>query len=167
MRRLVNPRGNAMLMSLVVVLVITAAGIATVRFASREVAGAYAMRKGATLDACAETARALLMSQWKLLGTYAQAVPPVSIVLETASQTTIRGGHYDQDPSSSSYWTGQSWVNNVQVVPLNPLTVGGAYQVNDITNRIADMAQPYRVVVHCTQADGRETEVEFAVQWGL
>ena len=167
MRRLVQERGNALLMSLVVVLVITAAGVATVRFASREVSGAYAMRKGANLNACVETARALLMSQWKLLGSYAQAVPPVNIELETASQTTILGGHYDQNPSSSAYWNGQTWANNVQVVPMNPLSVGGSYQVNDISNRVADMAQPYRVVVHCTQADGRETEVEFAVQWGL
>jgi hypothetical protein len=169
-RRLRNQRGNALLVSLVVVLVITAAGVAVVRFASREVVGAYAARKGATVNACAEAARAYLMSQWKLLGASATAPPPLKVTLEPDSNTSIiEGGHYGQDPTSSLYWNSvsETWVNNVQVIPLNPLSVGSSYVVNDISNRIANMAQPFRVVVHCTQADGREAEVEFAVQWGL
>jgi len=173
--RIREPRGSALVMALVVVLVITAAGVAVVRFSSREVAGAYAARKEATINACAEAARALLMSQWKLLGTAAGSVPPVNIPFEsTGSNTTVQGGHYGQNPSSALYWnaSSQTWVNNIQVIPLNPLTVGANYQVNDITNRVADQAQPYRVVAHCTQSSGeagsaRETEVEFAVQWGL
>ena len=173
LRRMRNERGNALLVALVVILVITAAGVAVVRFSTREEVGAYAFRKSATLDACAEAARSYLMSQWKLLGSSAVTVPPVNIVLETASQTTVQGGHYGQNPSSALYWNSvsQTWVNNVQVIPLNPLSVGSSYQVNDITNRIGDMAQPYRIVAHCTQLNGqteyRESEVEFAVQWGL
>lgn len=169
MRSRRNERGSALLMSMIVVLVITAVGLAVIRFASREVAGATAGRKEAAVAACAEAARSLLMSQWKLLGTHGVAVGPLDLTLETASQTHLQGGHYGDTPGSAANWnaTSQTWINNVQVVRLDPLTVGSSYQVNDMTNRIGDTVQSYRVVVHCTQADGRQLEVEFAVQYGL
>jgi hypothetical protein len=164
-----NQRGSALLMSMIVVMVIAAFGVAIVRFSSREVAGATAGRKEAAVTACAEAARSLLMSKWKLLGLHGVSVPPLDVILDSASQTHLQGGHYDDDPDSSANWTAssQTWIKNVQVIRLDPLTVGSSYQVNDLTNRVADSIQSYRAVVHCTQADGRQAEVEFAVQYGL
>ena len=163
-------RGNALLMAVIVVLVITVAGVGLIRFASREVAGATAGRKEAAIAACVEGARAMLMGQWKLLGTHDVGIPPLKLVLESATPTEARGGHYGQDPNA--YWSAstQAWLEHVQVLPLNPLTVGTKSQVNDISNRIADTILPYRVVVHCTQGtapDVRELELEFGVQYGL
>ena len=164
-----SERGSALLMSMIVVLIITAVGVAVIRFAAREVAGAQAGRKEAAVVACANAARQLLMSRWKLLGTHGTAVPPLDVLIDSASQTHLQGGHYGDSPSSSGNWnsTAGTWINNVQVVKLDPLTVGSSYEVNDITNRIADSLQSYRAVAHCTQADGRQSEVEFAVQFGL
>jgi Tfp pilus assembly protein PilX len=169
MRPSSNQRGSALLMSMIVVMVIAAFGVAIVRFSSREVAGATAGRKEAAVTACAEAARALLMSQWKLLGVHGVSVRPLDVTLESASNTHIQGGHYDQTPGDPANWTAssQTWIKNVQVIRLDPLTVGSSYQVNDLTNRVADSIQSYRVVVHCTQGDGRQAEVEFAVQYGL
>lgn len=169
MRSRRTERGSALLMAMIVVLVITAIGVAVIRFASLEVAGAHAGRKEAAVAACADAARALLMSRWRLLGTHGVTVAPLDEVLGGASPTRLRGGHYDDTPSSSANWssTTQTWIKNVQVVRLDPLTVGSSYQVNDITNRIGDSVQSYRVVVHCAQDDGRQLEVEFAVQYGL
>ena len=169
MRSWRNERGSALLMSMIVVLVIAAIGVAVIRFSSRELAGAVAGRKEAAVASCAEAARALLMSQWKLLGASGVNVQPLNVTLDAASQTQAQGGHYGDDPSDSAHWnsTAETWIKNVQVIRLDPLTVGSSYQVNDITNRIGDTVQNYSVVVHCTQADGRQAEVEFAVQYGL
>jgi hypothetical protein len=166
MRSRRNERGAALLMSLVVVLVITAVGVAVIRFASREVAGSVAGKKGAALVSCADAARALLMSQWKLLSVTGAPLPPLDVALD-GTGTRLRGGHYGQDPTAPAFWDGNNWVDNVQVIQLNPLTVGSYFKAHDITNRIGDQAQPYRIIVHCTQPDGREAEVEFGMQYGL
>ncbi len=169
MQRRSSERGSALLMSIVVILLVTVFGLAVVRFSAREVSGAIAGRKEAAVAACAEAARAMIMSQWKLLGANGVTVPPLDVVLDSASQTHLQGGHYDDTPGDSAHWnaSSQTWVNNIQVAKLNPLTVGSSYQSNDLTNRVGDTIQSYRVVVHCTQADGREVEVEFGVQYGL
>ncbi len=165
-----SQRGNALLMVMIVLLVVTAGGVAILRFASREVAGAHAGRKEASVVACAEAARALLMGQWKLLGTHDVGIPPFSVVLESATPTQVRGGHYGQDPNA--YWDALHgvWLKEVQIIPLNPLTVGASSQSNDLSNKIGDTILPYRLVVHCTQGtppDARELELEFAVQYGI
>ena len=167
-----NERGSALLMSMIIVLVIAAFGVGVIRFASREVAGTTAGRKEAAILACADAARAMLMSQWKLLGVHGVSVPPLSVQLTDAAQTQLLGGHYGDNPTAPANWTSttQTWINNVQVVRLDPLTVGSSYQVNDLTNRIGDSVQSYRVVAHCLQGtppDTRQVEVEFAVQYGL
>jgi hypothetical protein len=169
MRQWHSERGNVLLMSVIVILDITDIGLAVVRYSSREVSAAIAGRKEAAVTACAEAARSLLMSQWKLLSAHGTSVAPLNVTLDTASQTQIQGGHYGQNPSGSGFWnaTAQIWVNNVQVIKLDPLTVGPSYQVNDLTNRIGDTVQAYRVVAHCTQGGGRQVEVEFGVQYGL
>jgi len=171
-----NERGNALLMAVIVVLVITVFGLGVVRFASRELSGAVAGRKEAAVAACAEAARALLMSQWKVLGVHDVAVAPLKLTLESAGPTVVLGGHYGQDPTSGTYWNGstQTWIQNIQVIKMNPLTVGSNYESNDSSNRIGDSVAPFRVVVHCVQGDttssppdSREVELEFGVEYGL
>ncbi len=165
-------RGYALLLAVIIILVVTVASVAVIRFASREVAGANAGRKFSAVANCTEAARAMLMGQWKLLGTHDVGISPLKVTLESVTPTTVQGGHYGQDPTSAAYWnkTSGTWISNVQVTPLNPLTVGSKYQVSDLTNRIGDTVAPYRVVVHCVQGSGndaRELELEFAVQYGL
>ncbi len=167
-----SEHGNVLVLAIIVVLVIAVAGVGIIRYASREVAGATVGRKEAAISACVEAGRAFLMSQWKLLGTHDVGIPPVKVTLETVAPTVIEGGHYGQDPTSSLYWNAgsQTWIDNIQVIPLNPATVGIANASDDLTNRIKDQVQPYRVVVHCTQGnapDAREVELEFGVQYGL
>ncbi len=159
MRTRRQERGNALLVSVIVVLVMTVASVGVIRYASREVAGATAAKRQAALASCAEAARALLMSQWKVLGTQGMDLQPLNITVDDATPTQVLGGHY-----------GDVDIAGVQVIKLNPLTVGSSYQANDITNKIADQVQPYRVLVHCRQGSGvdaREFEVEFGVSFGL
>src|SRR3990172_168282 len=98
MRQWHSERGNVLLMSVIVILAITVIGLAVVRYSSREVSAAIAGRKEAAVTACAEAARSLLMSQWKLLSAHGTSVAPLNVTLDTASQTQIQGGHYGQNP---------------------------------------------------------------------
>ncbi len=147
-------RGSALIMSIIVILVISAAGVAIIRFASREVSGSVAGRKEAALSACAEAGRSLLMSRWKLLGQHGITAPVLDDALDAA--TEVKGGHYGQDAPTA----------DVQVIRIDPVTVGPMMEVNELTNRIGEQVQPMRVVVHCAQ-NGRELEVEFGVRYGL
>jgi len=169
MRPCSGERGSAALMSIIVVLVVTVFGVAVINFASREAAGSTSSRKEAAIASCVEAARAMLMSQWKLLGAHGVSIQPLKTQLDPVSQATIQGGHYGQDPTTSAYWSAssQTWVNNVQVVRLDPMSLGPTFQVNEMSNRIGDTTQAYRVVVHCSTGDGRQAEIEFGVQYGL
>ncbi|HET6437602.1 MAG TPA: hypothetical protein VFG59_06060, partial [Anaeromyxobacter sp.] len=119
MRTRLAERGHALLISVIVVLVMTVLAVGVIRYASREVAGANAGRNRAAIAACAEAARAQLMSQWKVLGVQGMDLQPLDVTLESGTPTKIVGGHY-----------GQVNVSGVQVIKLNPLTVGSSYQSN-------------------------------------
>src|SRR5512137_1988088 len=88
-----NQRGSALVMSVLVVLVIAIIGVAVIRFASREVAGATASRKTQALVACADAGRQVIVSRFKALG-----ISPVSLTalnLPMDANTRVVGGHYD------------------------------------------------------------------------
>jgi hypothetical protein len=153
-----NERGSALLISVVVVLVVTVLAVGAIRYGSREVAGAHAARKEAAVEACADAARSMLMSQWKLLGQTAFGdLEVLNVVLEPSTPTELRGGHYAD-------------VDTVQIVRIDDRTTGAMYSANDLTNRIGEGVANYRVVVHCRQGrppDARELEIEFGVNYGL
>jgi Tfp pilus assembly protein PilX len=155
-----SERGSALIIAVIVVLVMSVLAVGVIRFASREVAGATAGRKLAAASSCAEAARAWILANWNALDNVAPAdKPPMDVTLENVTPTALRGGHY-----------GQTGVTQVQIVKLNPQTVGPANKTNDLTNRIGDTVTPYRVVVHCVQGSGtdaREMELEFGLTFGL
>jgi type II secretory pathway pseudopilin PulG len=160
-----SDRGSALVMSVLVVLVIAIIGVAVVRFASREVAGASAGRKAEALAACADAGRQVIVSQFKALG-----MSPVSLTalnLPMDASTNVVGGHYDTRD-----------VQVTQVVNLPGTAFGpdpGAIQ--DISNRVlvtGGGGKPLKVVVHCQQggvagdpSTGRQLEVEFGIRFGI
>jgi len=160
-----NQRGSALVMSVLVVLVIAIIGVAVVRFASREVAGATASRKSQALVACADAGRQVLLSQFKALG-----ISPVSLTalnLPLDANTNIMGGHY-----------GEQGVQVTQVVNLPGAAFGpDPGTVQDISNRVmvtGGGGKPLKVIVHCQQGGiggdpttGRQLEVEFGVRFGI
>ena len=137
-----SQRGAALVISVLVVLLIAIIGVAVVRFASREVAGATAARRTQALVACADAGRQVILSQFKALG-----VAPVGLValdLPMDAGTNAVGGHYDT-----------VGVQVAQVTYLPETSFGpdrGAVQ--DISNRILATGgggKPMKVVVHCQQ----------------
>jgi hypothetical protein len=162
-----SQRGSALVMSVLVVLIIAIIGVAVVRFASREVAGASAARKAQALVACADAGRQAIVSRFKALG-----IAPVSLEaldLPMDASTTSLGGHYDSSVAQ---------VQVSQVVMLPGTAFGpDPGSVQDISNRVlvtGGGGKPLKVVVHCQQggipgnpASGRQLEVEFGIRFGI
>jgi len=158
-------RGNALILSIIVVLVLAIIGVAVINFASREVAGSTAGRKYQALVACADAGRQQILSQFHALGTSPLSITPLNVQLTPTSQ--VLGGHFD----SSSPGTIQ-----VTQVTYLPQTSFGPDRgvVQNIANRIVGTgggAKPMKVVVHCQQSGFSNTagqlEVEFGVRFGI
>jgi len=155
-----SQRGSSLILSLVVVMVISVIGVAMIRYASLELAGATAGRKQQELVACAEAGRQVLMSKFKLLGAPVADVAALNVNLD--GRTRVLGGHYDS-------------VNVVQVSPL-PAWTAGPTRPSTANWRIRTDSlggAPIKVVVHCqvagdgTAGSGRQLEVEYGVRFGL
>jgi type II secretory pathway pseudopilin PulG len=160
-----SARGSALILSVLVMLVVAIIGVAVVRFASREVAGATAARKAQALAACADAGRQAIVAQFKALG-----LPPVSLQamnMPVDATTRLLGGHFDTQG-----------VQVTQVVNLPSSSFGpDPGGVQDISNRVlvtGGGGKPLKVVVHCQQAgitgdptSGRQLEVEFGIRFGI
>ncbi len=92
------PRGSALLMSVIVVLVISVIAVGIIRFASREVAGSTAGARYGALVACADAGRRLMLSQFHAVGLAPTSLSPLNRALDSSlpgAQTLVVGGHVD------------------------------------------------------------------------
>ncbi len=91
-----SERGVALIIAVIVVLVVTILAVGVIRYASREVAGANAGRKAAAIASCADAARSMLMSRWKLGGEKAGPHPHAARRGDARAPgpTRLLGGHY-------------------------------------------------------------------------
>lgn len=160
-----NQRGSALLTSFIVIMVITAIGVGMIRFAGREVAGAYAGAHEQSLVNCAETARVQLLGYFHALGFQPSLVQALNVQLGTTTGnglTTAVGGHYDTP-------AGNIVIDQVSYLPAS--AVGPTNNVRDLTGMsslIGQGGRPLKVVVHCNDGTaGRQLEVEFGIQFGL
>jgi len=162
-----NQRGSALLTSFIVIMVITVIGVGMIRFASREVVGAYAGAHEQSLVNCAEAARIQLLAYFHAIGFQPSSVTALNVPLGTTTaanaQTVAVGGHYDTP-------AGEIVIDQVGLLPGS--TIGPSNNVGDLTGRSTLMGQggqPYKVVVHCQDgtSGGRQLEVEFGIQFGL
>lgn len=165
-----SPRGSALLMSVIVVLIISVIAVGIIRFASREVAGSTAGARYGSLVACADAGRRLLMSQFHAVGLAPTSLGPMNQALDstlTGARTLAVGGHVDEPAASVQ-------VNQVVFLPDNAF--GPSSRVRDLSNVISLAGQggkPLKVVVHCidhgdgTPTGGRQLEVEFGVRFGI
>jgi hypothetical protein len=147
-----------------VVLVVAIIGVAVIRFASREVAGATSVRQHQALVACAEAGRQVILSQFKALGNAPVSLAPLGLSLDASN--TVVGGHFD---------TSGVQVSQVTYLPESSFGPDRGV-VQDITNRIVGTGgggRPVKVVVHCQQGGtgaantGRQLEVEFGLRFGI
>jgi Tfp pilus assembly protein PilX len=161
-----QPRGSALIISIIVMLVITVIGVGMIRFAGRELAGSIAGSHERALSECAEAARLQLLAQFHALGFQPSQIQPLNAKLGTTGNatTTAVGGHYDT-PGSGMV------VEQVSYLPdsaAGPVTT--ARDLTGISSSVGQGGRPLKVVVLCNDGvtnGGRQLEVEFGIKFGL
>lgn len=151
----VVPRGSALLFVMVILAVLAVVGVAIINRASSETDASVSKRKYDKSLACADEARELLLSQFRLFG-----LSPTQLTLSTPvdETKTLRSGHYDTAAITS--------------ITLSSGATAGAFGEGDIANTIRTKAslggQLYQVAAVCTSPNNtRQSEVEFLVRFGL
>lgn len=171
MRR--EPRGSALLIASIAMIIIAVIGVALVRFTQREAAGATAAERAEMLASCAEAGRGLLLSQLHALGADPKTITVLGadgVLLDGPSgRMRAMGGHIGEDPAVD--------VTVVQVEDLPSNSLGPQKKVFETSNRISKFGSmggtPMKVTVHCQDGDlsgpttGRQLELEFGVLFGL
>lgn len=161
-----NPRGSALIISVVAMAVIAVLGVAMLRFAYRESVGATATAHENALVACAEAARLQLLGQFHAIGFQPSQIQALNVPLGTTGtggHTSAVGGHYDTP-------LGNIVVDQVTYLPEN--AAGPSQSQRDLTgisSAIGQGGRPMKVVVHCQDGagSGRQLEVEFGIRFGL
>ncbi len=164
-----SQRGSALLLSMVLVAILAGLVVAALSFSRSELAGAKADLAGDALVECADAARQHLLSHFKMFGT-----PPTQIELNLR---TDKPGVVACAPGlpegaaclKSNHIETATTVKGVRLVGAG--MAGGGRNAQDLTNKVvrpgALGGQYYTAVVHCEDAQGRQSEVEFGVKFGL
>jgi hypothetical protein len=158
-----------MLFAIVLVVVLALLAAAALSWSQSELGAANELRAGDELLACADAGRQHLLSKFKLFN-----VRPTGLTLKQPidkndgapcenkpGERCVMAGHQGEDPA-----------NNVTVQGVRMLPGGGdrtSRNVRDLTNTVSSNwgGADYQVVVHCRDARGRESEVEFVVRFGF
>ncbi len=151
------PRGSALLVVVIVLIVLSVLGVGMLRYGYREVVGATSASREQALVACTQAARQLLASRLSVLGQDPTLTAPLEVDLGARLRTAA--GHY-----------GDTNVAVSQIRALPPTTVGPVVAARDITNVIARTPitkQPYKAAVRCVHANGTELELEVGFRFGL
>jgi Tfp pilus assembly protein PilX len=148
-----STRGTALLFVVIMLAVLAVVGLAVITQANSEADGSSAKRQYDRSVACADAAREMLNSQFRLYGS-----APTTLTLNTTlDQKQMSSGHYD----------------NLAVTSVTPVTGSnsGSMGVSDMSNRIVRSSlggQLYRMTVVCSSAgNARQSEIEFVVKFGL
>ena len=170
MRRILQrtPRGNTLLVAVVLLAVLSVVGAASVMLSSQERINASAKTRVDFLNACANAAQAKI---WAEMGQYGLSylgstvsVTPMSLPDGT---TVIGPAHY---ATADSHSTPQ--VNSV-VFKVDTATAskpGASMNERDCTNGacgLMPLGSTYGMTAVCTDASGRAYEVELAVKFAL
>lgn len=171
MRR--DPRGSALLIASIAMIIIAVIGVALVRFTQREVASATAGERAEALIACADAGRGLILSQLHALGADPKTIGVLgsdgSLLDGPTGRMRAMGGHVGQDPKLTAT------IVQVEDLPQNILgPQKKAFEGGNRTVKSGSMGgTPMKVTVHCQEGDlstptsGRQLELEFGILFGL
>lgn len=162
-------RGSALLLVLIVMTLLAVLAVLGIQFTGREREAAHAFTQEQEVRACAETARANLLSRLRTVG-----VRPTEIRFSeqlpdspTASlRSTYATGHVGT-PAATDGGAAVT-VEPVQVVLRGVGSTGR--QARDVTNLVGPAVlggQYYRIAVECTGRGGRQHEMEMLVRFGI
>lgn len=165
MRR--SPSGNTLMITLIALAVLMLLVAAAIQFTGTNNEAAIAKSRGDDLQACADTARKLIVAKLRTFPG-ANAVSTSNLTLNTRIPDEQTGAN---DKLTRTAHIGSSALEPV-IVKLSATAMGSSrYQARDVANTLAQSTlggEYYRVVVSCKQpTTGAESEVEFTFRHGL
>ncbi|HEX8820971.1 MAG TPA: hypothetical protein VF794_13670 [Archangium sp.] len=177
MKKRLGKRGSVLLLVVVLLAVISLLAAAAVTFSQSELGAARNEKTGDELLACADAGRQYMLSQLSVLE---KPIKDPSIIKDPGIINVDMNSASDDAncPSVGEVPTGMrcarsGHIGRVQVTGVTKLetTAGGNREdMKDITNTAGNPmfgGVPHKIVVHCKDETGRETEVEFVVRFGL
>jgi hypothetical protein len=176
MKRRLGRRGSVLLLVVVLLAVISLLAAAAVSFSHSELGAARNERSGDELLACADAGRQYMLSRFSLLDGAPTELSAVNVDLNAAKTANCppdgtvptdarcaRSGHIEN--ASATSVTSVSGITAVEA-----MAGGDSRNSRSLTNTTgASMfgGKPHKITVHCMDENGRGTEVEFVVRFGL
>lgn len=167
-------RGNALILVLVALAVLSLLAVAAIRFTGTSRDAAIAKNRGDQVQSCVEVARRFLLSQ---LPTQPLSPNPGAGDINPADSTVTFERVLPDDPTDA----GRSIVATAHfndpvkkptIVGISALSIGSSKrQIRDVANNLGPATlggQNYRVVVRCIEpGTTRASELEFAFRYGI
>jgi hypothetical protein len=159
-----------LLLVVVLLAVISLLAAAAVSFSHSELGAARNERSGDELLACADAGRQYMLSRFSFLDGSPMELNAVNVDLNAAGAVNCpNDGTVPVDSRCArSGHIGQMSVAGVTAVES---TAGGNRRaLRDLSNTVGKSTLggvPHKITVHCVDENGRGTEVEFVVRFGL
>nr|AYM52687.1 hypothetical protein [Aggregicoccus edonensis] len=152
-----SPRGMALLMAMLVIVLITLLVAGAISFTGTERAAAQLQTSEDAMSACTQAARNLFIARLRVLLGNAERIKFDQLLNDDGRR--VYSGHYDKVDVLSATW-------------VNPNSMGqsrsGAIDMSNKVGTAALVAGYYRVTAVCEErANGPKREVEFVVRVGL
>ena len=169
MKRRLDRRGSVLLLVVVLLAVISLLAAAAVTFSHSELGAARNERSGDELLACADAGRQYMLSRFNLLSGAPVELSPVNVDLNAAGAVNCPPGAVEEDKRCAR----SGHINQVSVSGITAVESkagGNRRALRDLSNTVGKTAfggVPHKITVHCLDENGRGTEVEFVVRFGL
>lgn len=170
MQRRLGRRGSVLLLVVVLLAVISLLAAAAVSFSHSELGAARNERSGDELLACADAGRQYMLARFDFLNGSPVKLDAVNVDLNAAGDVKCPDtGEVPVDSRCArSGHIGQMSVKGITAVDSQ---VGGDRRaLRDLSNTVGKTTLggvPHKITVHCVDENGRGTEVEFVVRFGL
>ncbi len=156
------PRGSSLLVTMIALAVLLVIVVGAIRFTGVNREGAAAKLLGDERSACADVARAYVLSRLQLTGVPASAFPIDERLPDApaaADQTRVLSAHYDSTVAGLTLAT-------VEASEFSE-SASGVREASNTISKSGSFGQYYRVVAKCRDARGRESETEMVFRYGL
>ncbi len=171
MKRRLGIRGSVLLLVVVLLAVVSLLAAAALTFSNSELGAARNERSGEELLACADAGRKFMLSRFSMLQGAPVELTPVNINLDKAGTVDCpppASGIPENERCARSGHIQQVGVSGI--IAVESKAGGNRRALRDRTNSVGPNTLggvPYKITVHCVDDNGRGTEVEFVVRFGL
>lgn len=170
MKRRLDRRGSVLLLVVVLLAVISLLAAAAVTFSSSELGAAKNERTGDELLACADAGRQYMLSRFDMFNGKPVELTAVNVDINAAGVVDCPPGPVEKDHTHCARSGHIEQVSVSGITAVESKAGGDRRSLRDLTNTVGKTAfggVPHKITVHCLDDNGRGTEVEFVVRFGL